>query len=175
MNDLLDLMWGLLERGVRDRTLATNRPTLATVGGQLRTVVLRAVSRSAQTLDIHSDARAGKVAQLRADPTANLHVWDTHNTLQIRIRAAAQVHRDDQIAAKAFTALPDHGQRIYRVTPHPGTPISDPRHITFEGQPHFALIRLHLQEVELLHLDRDVHRRALFTAGENWRGRWLVP
>lgn len=175
MNDLLDQAWDLLTRGVHDRTLASNRPTLATSGPELRTVVLRAASRTTQTLDIHSDARAGKIGQLRRDPQAALHVWDADARLQIRIRARAELHIDDDEAHRAFAALPEHGQRIYTAAAQAGAPIPMPDAVTFDGPAHFALIRLHLSEIELLHLSRDLHRRAQFRAAQGWAGRWLVP
>jgi len=175
MNDLLDQAWDLLTRGVQDRTLSSNRPTLATTGPKLRTVVLRAASRTTQTLDIHSDARAGKIAQLRRDPHAALHVWDADASLQIRIRARAELHIDDDEAHQAFAALPEHGRRIYTAVAQAGATIPLPDAVTFDGPTHFALIRLHLSEIELLHLSRDLHRRAVFTAEQCWTGRWLAP
>ena len=175
---LLDRAWALLERGARDPGTPANRPTLGSIGADgpaLRTVVLRAADRTTGVLDIHSDARAGKVAQLRADPRAALHVWDPDTSLQLRIAAEARVHTGDGIAEAALAALPDRSRALYRAIPAPGTPIARPEEARFDGPEVFALIRLHLTRIEVLHLGRERHRRAVFTATDGWAGAWRVP
>lgn len=173
--DFLNAAWTMLGRGTADAKAAANRPTLATAGPELRTVVLRAADRGQGTLDIHSDARAGKIAQISADTNVALHVWDAKANLQIRMRGAAILHIDDAEAQSAFDALPEHGQAIYRIAPDPGVPLTDPDATSQTGPARFALIRITLREIELLHLARARHSRALYTRAEEWRGTWLVP
>jgi pyridoxamine 5'-phosphate oxidase len=84
-------VWLRLTRGVHDRHAPARHPTLATVSPdgrpQARTVVLRAADKAAGTLDIHTDLRSAKVADLRATPFAALHVWDAAAHLQLRLEA----------------------------------------------------------------------------------------
>ena len=76
---IYDEAWGMLERGVADRRSPARHPTIATVSPdgqpQARTVVLRAASRAAQTVEFYSDTRAAKLAALGKTPLAVVHVW----------------------------------------------------------------------------------------------------
>ncbi|QPH55168.1 pyridoxamine 5'-phosphate oxidase family protein [Pontivivens ytuae] len=176
----LDDAWQLIGRGTVDSKSAANRPALATVGAEgpaVRTVVLRAADREAGTLDIHSHRLAGKVAELRAEPRAALHVWDAKRSLQMRLAGAATVHVEDAAARAAFDALPEHGRTIYAVSPEPAAEIDAPSAPAFDADPWagFALIRLRLERIELLHLGRERHSRAVYERSSGWRGRWLVP
>ena len=93
LDETLDKVWRLLGRGVADRHAAERHPTLANVGldgaPQLRTVVLRSADRAAALLTVHTDNKSAKVAQLQADPRCALHVWNSKQKLQIRIKAEA--------------------------------------------------------------------------------------
>ena len=174
----LDSAWHVLGRGTADRRSAANRPTLSTTsvdGPRARTVVLRAIDRQAGTIDIHSHALAEKVAELRLDSRAAVHVWDPKTDLQIRAHARATLHIDDMVATSAFRALPPHGRAIYAIRPDPGTALPSPEMIDFDGEPRFALIRLCIDEIELLHLDRPQHRRARFRRSDDWAGTWHTP
>lgn len=178
LSNWLDEAWTQLETGCGDSAHPANRPALATSsqdGPQVRTVVLRAASRAMGQLDIHSDARAAKVMQLLADPRAALHVWNPNDRLQVRISATAQLHCNDEIAAHAFAALPAHGTKIYQLDSDPGMQTPAPEAVSYDGPAQFALIRLEVTAIETLHLTRDIHQRALFTAADDWHGRWLVP
>lgn len=83
-------IWERLVRGVHDRRAAARHPTLATVAPdglpETRTVVLRAANATTACLDIYTDLRSAKVASLRANPRAVLHVWDSSAHLQFASR-----------------------------------------------------------------------------------------
>ncbi len=180
LDAFLDDAWQLLGRGTVDSKSAANRPALATVGAEgpeARTVVLRAAHRAAGTLDVHSHRLAGKVAELRADPRGALHVWDAKRSVQMRLAGLATVHVEDAEARAAFDALPEHGRTIYAVTPKPASEVAAPSVPEFDADPWpgFALIRLTLERIELLHLGRERHSRAVYERSAGWAGRWLVP
>lgn len=171
-------VWTRLVRGVGDRHAPARHPVLATLspdgGPQARTVVLRAADPVAGTLDIHTDLRSAKVAELRADPRAALHVWDGSAHLQTRIEALAQILSGDAVAV-IWDRVPEPSRRAYGGTPAPGLPLADPlAHDPTPDPAAFAVLRLTVHAVDALHLG-PIHRRARFQRADGWTGRWLAP
>ena len=72
LEDTLAWALALVARGVADRRHPFHTPVLATTGldgaPQARTVVLRGIDPATHQLRLHTDARAGKVAELAAEP-----------------------------------------------------------------------------------------------------------
>ena len=99
MNDqsltgMLDMVWQQIGRGTKDRHPPARHPTLATTtpqGPELRTLVLRAASRDAGTLEFHTDAVSPKAYQITDNPNVALHIWIPKTSLQIRARATARL------------------------------------------------------------------------------------
>ena len=73
---------------------------LATVGldgrPQVRTVVLRRFDRVGRLLDVHTDIRSAKHAELRAHADAALHGWDAEARVQLRVAGKASLHTGDR-------------------------------------------------------------------------------
>lgn len=192
-NDLdasLATAWHLIETGVHDRQVPAHTPTLANVAADgapaLRTVVLREADRAAGWVQIHTDRRARKAADLARNPRAALHIYDPAQKIQVRLGGRAVLHLDDAVADAAWAASRHFSRECYRVTPGPGAmldvpggqalpPSDDPE----AGRESFAAVRLHLDEIEWLYLAAAGHRRAVFTRaaeeGGAWTGQWLAP
>ena len=171
-------IWTRLSRGVHDRHAAARHPTLATIGTdglpQVRTVVLRAAEKSAATLDIHTDLHSAKVAELRADPRAALHVWDAALHLQIRIDAEVEILSGTDVT-DIWDRVPEASRLAYGSTPAPGQPIEDALAYAKSPDPDaFAVLRLSVQAIDAVHLGPD-HRRARFIRDDDWAGQWLAP
>ena len=170
--------WALLVRGLRDPVAPARQPTLATISPQgwpeARTVVLRHADPQAWTLDIHTDPRSAKVAALRADPRAGLHIWDATAQLQIRIEARARILTGAEVA-ELWARVPDPARQSYGSVPPPGTPIA--QSLDYDKAPtldHFAVLRIGIEAMDLVHLG-PVHRRARYERGAAWAGQWLAP
>lgn len=179
LNTLHDHAWQRLTRGVHDRHAPSRHPTLATVSPdgfpQARTVVLRAADRSHQRLEIHTNLFSAKVEELRHTPVAALHIWDSGSSLQIRLLANVTIITGANAAA-AWSAVPDRSRRAYSSDHRPGKPIASA--LDYEQTPDpqaFAVLRMELRQMELLHLGNQHHRRALFSRDDDWAGQWLVP
>ncbi|MCC5972479.1 MAG: pyridoxamine 5'-phosphate oxidase family protein [Rubellimicrobium sp.] len=172
------LAWTRLVRGVADRHAAARHPTLATAGPdgapELRTVVLRAADPQAGTLEIHTDLRSPKAAQIAADPRVALHVWDDRARLQIRIAANVVILTGEEVASQ-WGRVPAASRISYGSDPAPGQPIPaalDYRPGTDPAA--FAVLRLGIARMDLLHLGTS-HRRAVFARADDWTGHWLAP
>ena len=171
-------------RGVADRRSAFRSPALATVGldgrPQVRTVVLRGFDAAARLVTVHSDLRAAKIAALRADPSAALHVWDDGAQVQVRIDGTATIAAGDDLARAEWARLHEGSRAAYSLQPAPATPVEEPADIPRVDEAaafaQFAVLRVRVNRLEWLHLAREGQRRASFV----WRDdvleqRWLVP
>lgn len=178
LDSLADRAWTALSRGVADRRAPARHPTLATISPdgwpETRMVVLRAADRAAGRVEIHSDLLAAKVAALRANRRAALHVWDASARLQIRLSAEVRILDGDAVAA-IWQDLPDVTRHSYGTTPPPGQPIAEALDYRKPADPaRLAVLDCRLIAMDLLHLGSQ-HRRARYDAASGWTGQWLAP
>lgn len=176
LSGLHDQVWQRLLRGVADRRAPARHPTLATVGldggAEARTVVLRAVDRSAGTLEIHTDALSGKVAELQRQPRAALHVWDSRVRLQMRLRVTVAFLE----TANRWQRIPPASRLAYGGEPAPGSPLRSPHDYRETTDPaRFLVLSCKLRELDVLHLGGERHRRARFDRVDDFVGVWLAP
>lgn len=176
--ELHEQVWARLTRGVHDRHAPARHPTLATVTPagmpQARTVVLRAADKAACSLDIHTDLHSAKVTELRATPFAALHIWDSTAHLQLRAEAEVTILTGADVA-DIWARVPAPSRLAYGSTPAPGHPVAQALAYTKHPDPAcFAVLRLHVVAMDVLHLGPD-HRRARFARADEWAGKWLAP
>lgn len=172
-----------LAAGVGDHGSAFRNPALGSLDAAgaptLRTVVLRGFDAGASTLTVHSDLRAAKVAELRADVRAALHVWDPDAQVQVRIAGRATLHAGDARARAEWDGLHAGSRAIYAVAKASGTALADPagtgRVPEDAAFAHFAVIDIAMLSLEWLHLAPAGHRRARLTFGAAATAAWLVP
>jgi pyridoxamine 5'-phosphate oxidase len=186
MNDteqVLTSIWQTLSRGVHDAKHDWHWPTLATVdtkdAAQLRTVVLRQVNKDPAWIEIHSDSRACKIAQLRQQPRAQVLFYDGRSRTQLRASTEVSLHDADDIADQAWARIGTHGQAQYQKRAAPGAAIDTVSQEDLLAQPDqrfFTVLRLQLVKLDWLRLYRDGHQRVQFTLQNNlWSEINLVP
>lgn len=178
--------FALLADGVNDRKAAANRPGLATAdaGGipQVRTVVVRAFDPDSRTMQIHTDRRSGKIAELRDNPHAVLHVYDPIKEVQLRLSCRVAVHCSGPVHDRAWATKQQSSRVYYTVTATPGQPIPSPEEAEFasgrddSGKENFAVLEARIMTMEWLYIGPGGHRRARFHWTEGTcQGDWLVP
>lgn len=174
----LDTAWQHLGRGVADAKSPARYPTFATVSPdgwpEARTVALRRATRSEAVVEVHTDIETPKVTALRHTPRAALHIWLPRADLQIRLHARVDILTGPQIDAD-WDRVPPASRVSYGTMPVPGTPIASVH--AYEKPPlreRFAVLRCHLEGIDLVHLDTP-HRRAIYTAATDWTGQWVAP
>ena len=177
-------IWDCLAAAVSDRTSPLRTPALATVSPegapQVRTVVLRKAAAGAARLEIHTDIRSPKAAALRHDPRAELTFWDPARQWQIRASARAEIITDGPDADHAWAITPDASRRNYSDSAAPGTRLHPQNPSLCHESPSpfpatlsasdsapdpraaFALLRLHVTQIDWLHLSPEGNRRAKF-------------
>jgi hypothetical protein len=157
-------------------------PALATASADgmpgIRTIVLRAFDPDARSATLHTDARSPKLAVLRANPRAALHVWDPGRREQVILHGTVTI-ADLAATDAAWAGLPAASRTTYAVSKAPGTPIAAPEaSVPGPGaaRESFTVLLLQVAALEYLSLAHGSHRRARF----HWQdGRltatWLVP
>jgi len=150
--------------------------TIGETGGpEARMVILRGADRRAGSVDVHTDVTSVKIREIAHFPQASLHLWSARQRLQLRMRGKIAVLQGDQ-AREHWARVPDGSRSNYGVTPAPGTPI--PASDAYRRAPDpekFAVLKLVLAEMDVVHLSDDYHRRALFARADDWQGQWLAP
>lgn len=178
LDDLRDEVWLRLKRGVLDRRAPARNVTLATVDWhnrpQVRTVVLRSADKETSVLDIHTDLYSSKVQELRQNPFAALHFWDSSAHLQVRLDGRVAVLTGADVA-DVWTRVPQASRHSYGSTPAPGQPIAEGLCYSKKPDPaSFAVLRITVSSIDALHLGPH-HRRAQFNVRDGWQGQWLAP
>ena len=162
LTNILDGAWQLLASGCADPQHGCHWPVLASTAADgapdARTVVLRALDVDHRTLQIHSDAQAGKLAQLRRDPRVCLVFYDGAARTQLRVRGEARLHLDDPFADAAWARLAAHSQALY------------------DGRGRFSALTVTVRQIDWLLLDPAGHQRAVFDWSEELlTAGWLDP
>lgn len=177
--DVLDHVWQILSSGVADRAAPARFPTLLTIGAdggpEGRTVALRAADRSKARLEMHTDLRSGKIAELSANPRAGLHIWAPEMQTQLRLRGAIGI-RSGPMAEAAWHRVPDPSREAYGHVPPPGTPIARPQDwVVAPALDNFAVLEFDVASIDAVSLSVKGHRRLVFARDSRWAGTWLSP
>lgn len=179
-------IWRNLQRATQDRNHEWRTPVLATVdvqgSPQARTVVLRHADSKLGVLQIYTDSRSPKVAELRATPAAFVVFWSKRLSWQLRVQALASVQQDgpdvdavwgrvsQSAAAGDYLSVRAPGDILLSEGPQTR---SDAASEVEQKQAHqLAIITLQVQTMDWLELARTGHRRAVISA-DAWQ--WRVP
>lgn len=197
---ILAAAWRRLERGAARAAQDWHWPVLASTDprdaarprADARVVVLRRAEPATRELEIHSDRRAHKLAQLDAAPAACLVFHNRRDELQLRVWAPVSVHVGDAVARRAWERLRASSRSAYLAPRTPGTAcdvpdanrpdalhgrLPDPSEAE-AGFVSFAAIVLRVRSMEWLRLGRRGHQRARFEWGDadgSSHAAWIRP
>ncbi len=181
--------WRVLLRGARQRegrSPGARWLQLASVGTdgtpRVRTLVFRGWA-DAVRLDLLSDGRSTKAEDLAAQPAVELCWLLPKARSQFRLRGHLELPAGADLlaarerhwlqlspAGRALWGWPAPGQALESAAAFPseladGTPLP----------PHFLLLRIHVEQVELLELTGTPHRRQRWREATGWRCEALNP
>ena len=172
-------IWMELQRATQDRHHEWRTPVLATVGTdnlpQARTVVLRHADAKLCKLQIYTDSRSPKVAELVTQPDVVLAFWSKRLSWQLRVRAHVSVQSSGPQVDEAWERMrqsPAAGD--YLAAAAPGAPLPDASAppAAAGSHHHLAVVVAQVLEMDWLELARTGHRRAVLT---DTRFQWRVP
>ena len=181
--------WRPLLRGARQREGRSPQARwlqLATVGAdgapRVRTLVFRGWGGPAQ-LDLLTDRRSGKSEELRAEPRVEL-CWllpKARSQFRLRGRRLAMDTEANDTARQQHWQQLHPGARSLWGWPEPGAPLDAdaafPAELT-DGTPLpdcFELVRITIEQVELLELTGHPHQRRRWRADQTWAEERLNP
>ena len=191
----LERSWRLLEEAIGDPTAPVRTPVLISIsaGGlaQGRTVVLRGFNRQQRQLQIYTDVRSAKVAELRTQPCCTLVAYQPNPMIQLRLNTNAIVNHNNEITCEAWAFMPGPNRCNYLTDPDPGSismkatdgrpvinaasvPTNDENETAYS---HFSVIVFTINKLEWLYLPRRGHRRAQFIWDQvdSLQSNWLIP
>lgn len=185
--DTLDQAWACMAAGAAPGRSRFSMVQVASIGEdgapRARTVVIRAVDAGARTLAFHTDRRAPKVKELKADPRVTVIGYDMEAGQQVRVQGAAQLHIGDSEAMAAWGGVRLDGRMNYSGDFSPGQVLDDPRtgaavisddpKIGFDK---FCRVVVEVQTIDWLNLAAEGHRRAVHVwTGNRWDSAWVAP
>ena len=192
-DQLLQHAWQLIEHAVHDRTDPLHTPVLGTsdeYGSDQRVVVLRGFDAASRRLWFHSDLRAPKIAVLEHDPRVSWLLYHPVARLQLRIRAVAEIHANDDLAHAGWQKSAVLGRRCYCGIA-PGQISAEPNHGLNQdlldrlpteaesevGRPNFCVISTTITSLDWLQLQFTGNYRAQFNWADDgsYTAQWVTP
>lgn len=179
-NEIRQQIWKELSRATQDRRHAWRTPVLATACADgsvnARTVVLRAVNKSEAQLQIFTDARSPKVAEIADESNAVFVFWSARLRWQLRIRVSiSALMRGTTVDALWQRVKQSASAGDYLSPSAPGSLLRSDSSVSAEAsrkKSHFAVLNAQVIEIDWLELASAGHRRAKVTV-DTWE--WLTP
>ena len=159
-------IWHQLVHATGKREHEWRTPVLASVDAdglpQARTVVLRQADPIVGTLQVYTDSRSPKVADLLEHPDAVLVFWSRSLRWQLRARVTVQVQSDGDLVEAAWEEVSRTAAAADYLAPAaPGSVFS----LAAQGNHrthHLAVLLARIEALDWLELSRDGHRRVRF-------------
>lgn len=192
LSDLFEAAWSLLLRGKSDRKHPYAFPVFATTSPaahpRSRTLVLRNALKDSAQLWCYTDRRSRKAEDLASEKgQAGWTFWSP----RARIQVSASGPTDWLGTARTeaiYQSLPKHSRKAYATLSPPGTAtdsLTDGLPTNWEDLPleetdyasaNFGILVTTIEEMDILQLHRDGHRRMRATRnGNDWSFTWLIP
>ena len=194
LDKIVDALWDLLLIGKNKSKSEYHQGYIATYNNNypsIRTVVLRHVNKSKNTISFHTDIRSKKIEELKDNNKLSMLFYDHGKKIQLKISGDAIIHNENDQSRNAWDQSRSFSKKCYIAENAPGTssdkPVSGylPEHeqdlpnedVLEKGYANFTLVEIQISNIEWLYLHRDGHRRALFTFENNVliKKSWLTP
>jgi hypothetical protein len=180
LDEVLEDVWKMLERGAKNRRDPFHTPVLASIHNSgepsVRTVVFRKIISKERILICHSDFRSEKIKAIQKNPKISWLFYNPNERIQIRCNATASLHTSDALADSAWKNTQLMSRKCYLTKLAPGEPTQKPiwaipNHLIEQsptneeseaGRANFAVISSKINSLDWLFLDSRGHRRALY-------------
>jgi len=193
LEGILEGIWSMLKRGADRFNDPFHWPVLGTLGKDCcsqRSVILRRFILPERILVCYTDARAGKVQEIKDNSNVSWLFYHPKKKIQLRITGVAELHTDDAFADKQWAATPIPSRLNYCSVLPPGTSVDElssglPDFLvnkipslmhTEKGRKNFLTISSNIDSIDWLSLNILGNRRARFEWPENkLNSTWLIP
>ncbi len=189
LDHLREFVWQHLLKAPHQKRHPWRTAVIANVNGQRvlqRTIVLRKVGANSRLLRFYTDTRSIKIQPLPDNDAFSWLFYDARKQIQVRAQTNARLLLSSE-TAEIWPAVNPHTFKDYAAIAAPGTPQElaegyypkeDELALAAAAKENFGVVDCTVQEMEVLQLHREGHRRAQFWWEENeqaWQGQWLVP
>ena len=166
-----------IQRGTVDRKSPFKLPTLSSsIDNKVfqRIVVTRRFIEHDRSLIIYTDHESKKYHQLKTNPSCSLLFWDPKKRLQVQVTGEASF-LDEKL--DYWDKLNKNQKKDYMINPLPGTEISSADSYSYDSAEHrFEVISIHFNDLDVLELSPEGHRRAKSILINNGRKDfWIAP
>lgn len=179
MSDPSDLwlgLWTRLSTGIEDASAPARNLALATErvdgGGAVRLVVLRGIDRAVPSLTFYTHIGSDKAFELADEPKAEVLLWDAASSFQARLSVSFEITAG---TLELWGTLSEGARLNYMPTPPPGSPVKAPFTANPSGPEAFAVLTAQIHSADILDLSELPHKRARFSASEDFTGQWVAP
>jgi pyridoxine/pyridoxamine 5'-phosphate oxidase len=145
-----------------------------------RWVVLRKFTERSSFL-IYTDARSGKVGEVRTNNFATLLFYNERKKLQVKVQGDVVIHQENELTEKYWPGVQGASAKAYTTKLAPGEPIENKEKgydwtASGEGS-HFTILEVFPSAIEALQLNGERHIRVQYLKGksDNWNSKFLVP
>jgi len=147
-----------------------------------RTIVLRNVDKKPLTIFFNADYRSPKVKQLLSNNNCCVLFYDNKRKMQLRANCQAFINNNNNNSKKVWKKTPLQSRKCYmgEYSPsqrleewHPNVPLKyikkDPEVLDSEsGYNNFTVIKLVINNLDILELHHDGHIRCMFDESEKF-------
>tara|TARA_B100000989_G_scaffold296168_1_gene278816 strand:+ start:776 stop:1381 length:606 start_codon:yes stop_codon:yes gene_type:complete len=153
-----------------------------------RIMVLRSFSSKDWELTVHTDKRSSKLDEIETNNRVSINFWDSRKNFQVRLFGKA--FKFDFENEKIWNNLSAWSKRTYLTNSKPGTVSKNhtsgfdekffnlpPSHEeSKQGKENFCQIKIKIEKLDILVLNRMGYRRALFEVkNKEIKKKWLIP
>lgn len=180
-------------RGVAERGSPFRLVTIATTNGEIadcRTVVLRDMDVENGILTCWTDIRSSKVMDLKLFRNMTWCFWSKNQSLQLRIQGRTEVLHGTEEVRAIWDKIAPKNRKDYCSNKGPGSILDEEKshlnwwgdeekmtpEMTDYGFDNFAVLTTDIRKIDMLHLHREGHQRAIFALDMGvWNKNWVVP
>ena len=175
-DELLCLADELLTIGCKTSKHPFHQFNIASFNGphiEQRNVVLRRWVLKRRTIIFHSDIRAPKISQFKANPNGSILFYSKEDKLQLRFKCFVHVHFNDRLSHFLYSKTTESQRRCYGFSKPPSIEIPYPtKEIYLEKSDeisavdpfeNFAACVCNFNELEILYLNHQGHVRTKYT------------
>jgi len=193
----LDHLKSLISQGISSRHTPFRTMNLCYIKDNTpvcRTVVIRQSDPDLSFIQCHSDYRSPKIKALMQHNQVAFHCYDSTSKVQLSMNGTAKVHYQDAITEQSWDKTQILSRRCYLSPLAPSSLITEPsagfdpefinntqtKEDTHIGYDNFAVIRVHLHQIDYLYLHKHGNRRIVFTKNKpmtdsSFDGTWCIP
>jgi pyridoxamine 5'-phosphate oxidase len=185
----------ILQDGAINRHAAAHHPIVATLDQDgcptQRVMILRECNWPLAHLRFHTDLRSNKIAEINANNSASVLVYDEPAKSQIRLSGKLNLGTQS-VTEEAWTASTEFARRCYMTECAPGSDAAAPKsglpewiegkkpntEQLISARQNFATLIFEFDRIDWLYLANIGHRRAKFMNDlkhDSWKGSWVIP